>query len=357
MQTVNSSAMRAEAAPNAVPEQGPARGIGILGLLGILAVAAIVLSLFIGRYPVPPVTVCKVCLAKILPVAKDWPATVDALVLRIRLPRALLAFSVGAGLSVSGAAYQGMFRNPLVSPDILGASAAAGFGAALAILFDFNSAGIQTTAFLFSLLGVCLTYLISRIHKTTPVMMMVLAGVVVGSFFGGLLSITKYVADPDDKLPLIVFWLMGSLSKASMKDFLNILPAMLLGTIGLLAISWRINILAMGDREARSLGIQTELLKGIIVVCATLITASAVSVSGIIGWVGLIIPHAVRMLVGPDNRILLPATLFVGGIFLLFIDLIARSATAAEIPLGIITALIGAPFFAMLLRKSKQEMA
>jgi iron complex transport system permease protein len=249
-----------------------------------------------------------------------------------------------------------MFRNPLVSPDILGASAAAGFGAALALLLDFNSAGIQTTAFLFSLLGVLLTYLISRVHKTTPVMMMVLSGIVVGSFFGGLLSITKYVADPDEKLPLIVFWLMGSFSKATMKQFLNVLPSMLIGMIGLLAISWRINILAMGDKEARSLGVRTELLKGIIVICATLITASAVSVSGIIGWVGLVIPHAVRMLVGSNNRILLPATLFVGGIFLLSIDIVARSVTTAEIPLGIITSLIGAPFFALLLRQRKKEL-
>lgn len=331
-------------------------GMRVIGLLCLLALAAIAISLFIGRYPVPVATVCKVCLAKILPITSNWPATIDTLILQIRLPRALLAFIVGAGLSISGAAYQGMFRNPLVSPDILGASAAAGFGAALALLLDFNSAGVQTTAFLFSLLGVLLTYLISRVHKTTPVMMMVLSGIVVGSFFGGLLSITKYIADPDEKLPLIVFWLMGSLSKATMKQFLNVLPSMLIGMLGLLAISWRINILAMGDKEARSLGVRTELLKGIIVICATLITASAVSVSGIIGWVGLVIPHAVRMLVGSNNRILLPATLFVGGIFLLSIDIVARSVTTAEIPLGIITSLIGAPFFALLLRQRKKEL-
>jgi iron complex transport system permease protein len=260
---------------------------------------------------------------------------------------------VGASLSISGAAYQGMFRNPLVSPDILGVSAAAGFGAALAILLSGNSVAIQVSAFAFGILGVILTYLISRVYKTTPILMLVLSGVVVSAFFGALISVTKFVADPYQKLPAITFWLMGSLGTASLRDVVAMLPSIFLGTVGLMLVRWRINILSMGDEEARSLGVNTERLKIIIIFCATLLTAAAVCVSGIIGWVGLIIPHVGRMLVGPDHRWLLPASIALGAAYVLLMDDLARTVTSAEIPLGILTAIIGAPFFAYLLRRSK----
>jgi iron complex transport system permease protein len=260
---------------------------------------------------------------------------------------------VGAGLSISGASYQGMFRNPLVSPDILGVSAAAGFGASLAILMSLNEGMIQVLALAFGIVGVILTYLISRVYRTTPVLMLVLSGVVVGAFFSAMIAITKYVADPYTKLPAITFWLMGSLSTASARDIITILPSMLIGSVGLLLVSWRINILAMGDDEARSLGIRTELLKGVVIFCSTIVTAAAVCVSGIIGWVGLVIPHIARMMVGPDHRVLLPASIAIGSAYLLFVDNLARTLIAAEIPLGILTAIIGAPFFAYLLRRTK----
>ncbi len=309
-------------------------------------------SLFVGRFQVAPVDVIHILLAQLFPGAHDWPAPVETIVLQIRLPRALMAMCIGAGLSISGAAYQGVFRNPLVSTDILGVTAASGFGAALAILLSRSAFELQLIAFAFGLAGVALTYLLARVYQTTPVLMLVLSGVVVAAFFSALLSGAKYVADPESKLPAITYWLLGSLNGASLRGLATIVPPIVAGSVGLLLVRWRLNLLAMGDEEARSLGVRTEWLKGIVIVCTTLITAAAVSVCGIVGWVGLVIPHVGRMLVGPDHRLLLPATLSIGASYLLFIDDIARSATAGEIPLGILTALVGAPFFGYLLRKT-----
>jgi iron complex transport system permease protein len=309
-------------------------------------------SLFVGRFAVSPIDVARILFAQFFPIAPDWPKSVETIVLQIRLPRAIMAMCVGAGLSISGAAYQGMFRNPLVSTDILGVTAASGFGAAVALLLSANALGLQLTAFAFGLAGVALTYRLARIYQTTPVLMLVLSGVVVAAFFSALLSGAKYVADPESRLPAITYWLLGSLNAASIKGLAMALPPIILGSLGLLLVRWKLNVLAMGDEEARSLGVETERLKGIVIVCTTLITAAAVSVCGMVGWVGLVIPHVGRMLVGPDHRFLLPATLSIGASYLLFIDDIARTATAGEIPLGILTAIIGAPFFAYLLRRT-----
>jgi iron complex transport system permease protein len=298
-------------------------------------------------------TPVKLLLSKVFYIKPDWTPMVEAVIFQIRLPRAILAMFVGASLSISGASFQGMFKNPLVSPDILGVSAAAGFGAALIILTGGNAAAIQIFAFVFGIAGVALTYLISRVYKTTPILMLVLSGVVVGSLFSALISVTKYIADPYSRLPQITFWLMGSLASVSMKDVIKVIIPMIVGMTGLMLVSWRLNVLSMGDEEARSLGIRTEVLKGFIIVCCTLLSASAVSVVGMVGWVGLVIPHIGRMLVGPDHKVLLPATLSIGACFLLIVDDIARAATGAEIPLGILTAIIGAPFFAYLIRKTK----
>jgi iron complex transport system permease protein len=202
-------------------------------------------------------------------------------------------------------------------------------------------------------MGVIFAYMLSRIHKMTPILMLVLSGVIVSAFFSALISLIKYIADPFEKLPAITFWLMGSLSTASIKDILMIFFPMLVGVSGLLILGWRINILSMGDEEARSLGIKSELLKGIVIICATILTASAVCVSGIIGWVGLVIPHIARMIVGPDHCKLLPASLSIGASYLVLIDTVARTVSSAEIPLGILTAIIGLPFFAYLIRKTK----
>jgi iron complex transport system permease protein len=316
-------------------------------------VAAVCISFFLGRYPISPATLVKVLASRVVPIQRNWPDTVETVVFNIRLPRIILALCIGAGLSVSGAAFQGMFQNPLVSPDILGVTAGAGFGAALGILLGGNSLAVQVFALVFGTLAVALSYAISRVYKTTPTLMLVLSGIVVGAIFSALLSLTKYVADPKQKLPAIVFWLMGSLAAVSKRDVITTVPPILAGIVGLLMVRWRINILSMGDEEARSLGIKTDLLKRIIIVCCTVVTASAVSVCGIIGWIGLVVPHVGRMLVGPDHKALLPASLALGASYLLLIDDLARTLISAEIPLGILTAIVGAPFFAYLLRRTQ----
>ena len=310
-------------------------------------------SLFVGRFIVAPADVARILWSNVYPITHDWPASVETIVMQIRLPRAVLAMFVGAGLAASGSAYQGMFRNPLVSPDILGVTAASAFGAAVALLLSRNALELQAVAFAFGIGGVFCTYLLARVYRTTPVLMLVLSGVVVAAFFSALLSGAKYVADPESKLPAITYWLLGSLNGASTRSLAMALPPIIAGSTGLMFLRWQLNVLAMGDDEARSLGVRTEVLKAGVIVCTTLITAACVSVCGIVGWVGLVIPHLGRMLVGPDHRALLPMSLCIGAAYLLLIDDVARTATVGEIPLGILTALIGAPFFAYLLRKTR----
>lgn len=312
-------------------------------------------SLLVGRYSVSPATVLGIFRAQFQPVAHDWPAAAETILLQIRLPRAILAMLVGAGLSISGAAYQGMFRNPLVSPDILGVTAASGFGAALGLLLSRGALEIQLLSFAFGLLGVALSYGLARVQRTAPVLTLVLSGIVVAAFFSALLSAVKYIADPDSKLPAITYWLLGSLNNASSHVLMLVLPPIVAGIAGLLLLRWRLNVLALGDEEARSLGMRTEILKGVVIVCCTLITAACVSFCGMIGWVGLVIPHLGRMLVGPDHRVLLPVTLSLGASYLLLMDDLARTLTPGEIPLGILTAIIGAPFFAFLLRRGRAQ--
>lgn len=321
-------------------------------ILLLLPFLLLFVSLFVGRLDVGPGDVLRILTAQILPVTRSWPESVETIVIQIRLPRALMAMCVGAGLSISGAAFQGMFRNPLVSPDVLGVSAASGFGAALAILLSRSTLELQMIAFGFGLVGAAITFMLARVYRTTPVLMLVLSGVVVAAFFSALLSGAKYVADPESKLPAITYWLLGSFNTATLRMVMTVVPAIAAGVVGLLLVSWKLNLLSMGDEEARALGVQTERLKAGIVVCATLITAAAVSTSGVIGWVGLVMPHVARTLVGPDHRRLLPATLSVGASYLLVIDDVARAATAVEIPIGILTAIIGAPYFAYLLRRT-----
>ena len=328
------------------------RRVALLAMI-LVPLAALYVSLFVGRFTVPAADVARILASRLWPMTPDWPASVETIVLQIRLPRAILAMFVGAGLSVSGAAFQGMFRNPLVSPDILGVTAASGFGAALALLLSRGAFELELIAFLFGILGVGLTYLLARTYRSTPVLMLVLSGVIVAAFFSALLSGAKYLADPDSKLPVITYWLLGSLNGASMRSLSLALPPIVLGGAGLMLVRWRLNVLSMGDEEARSLGVRTDRLKGIIIICTTLITAAAVSVCGIVGWVGLVIPHLARMWVGPDHRALLPAACSIGATYLLLIDDVARTASASEIPLGILTAIVGAPFFAYLLRKTR----
>jgi len=327
-----------------------------IAALIIMPLLIFLISLFLGRLLIDPLTLIKVLCSKVfffIPMEKTWSDAVEIVVLRIRLPRAVMAMMVGAGLSISGAAFQGMFNNPLVSPYLLGVSSGAGFGAALAILMDRGAASIQFSSFLFGTLAVLLTYCISRVYKTTPLLMLVLSGIVVSSLFMSFISLIKFVADPEEKLPTIVFWIMGSFGGVRLEDIIITGPPIIIGIMGLLFVRWRINLMSMGDREARAMGTKVELLKVIIIICTTMISAAAVSVCGIIGWVGLVIPHICRMWVGPDHKVLLPTTIAVGACYLLIIDNFARTMTSSEIPLGILTAIIGAPFFAYLLRRSK----
>ncbi|MGA8708974.1 MAG: iron ABC transporter permease [Steroidobacteraceae bacterium] len=323
-------------------------------LLILLPLALLYVSLFVGRFAVSPRDVLHILASRVVPLPHDWSDAADTIVIQIRLPRAVLAMVVGAGLALSGAAFQGMFRNPLVSTDILGVTAAAGFGAALALLWSASALSLQLLSFAFGLAGVGLAYALARVYGSAPMLMLVLSGIVVAAFFSALLSGIKYLADPESRLPAITYWLLGSLNGTSVRTLLVAVPCIGVGCAGLLSLSWPLNVLTMGEEEARSLGVRTEWLKGSVIVFATLVTSAAVSVCGIVGWVGLVIPHLARLLVGPDHRALFPWTLSIGAGYLLLMDDLARTLTAGEIPLGILTALVGAPVFAFLLRRARQ---
>ncbi|HHV15476.1 MAG TPA: iron ABC transporter permease [Gelria sp.] len=322
-------------------------------LLVVAPLAFIFVSLFLGRYPVSISDVTYILWCKITGTPCSLPDICQTIVWDIRLPRAILGAMVGGCLSISGAAFQGIFRNPLVNSGILGVSSGAGFGAALAIILFNAIAPTYIFAFAFGVMAVILSYLIARVYNATPTIMLVLGGVIVSSVFSALISLTKYVADPMDQLPAIVFWLMGSLASARYQDIAIAGIPMVIGICGLLAIRWRVNVMSMGDKEARSLGINPVINKGIVIACATLATAGAVCVSGIIGWVGLVMPHIGRMLVGNDNRVLIPTSLSLGACFLILVDNLGRMLTGSEIPLGILTALVGGPFFVYLLKRTK----
>ena len=313
-------------------------------------ILCILTSFTLGRYPVSIRELLGVLGVKLgLPVSPFWSASVETAVWNIRLPRVLLSVLVGACLACAGAAYQGVFQNPMASPDILGASAGAGFGAALAILLGASSVGITVGAFAASLATVALVFTVSRHARGDRVLGLVLAGIMVSSLFQSGTSFLKLVADPNNQLPQITYWLMGSLSGAKWGDILFVLPAMLCGLIPLLLLRWQLNVITMGDDEARAMGVNAPKIRLGIVICSTLVTASAVSVSGMIGWVGLVIPHMMRRLVGSDYRFLMPASMLGGGIFLLVVDNVSRNVTTAGIPIGILTAFIGAPFFLWLI--------
>jgi iron complex transport system permease protein len=341
-----------------MPAQDKRLGIGIapgklILFLAFMLGAVAVIALMLGQSTIPAATIVKILASQLFPIDRSWPQTLESIVLDIRLPRLLAGILVGAGLSISGAAFQGLFRNPLVSPHILGVSAGAGLGAALAILFFGNIVAIQLFSFIFSLIAVSMTYGLSRVYRTTPILMLVLSGIIVGALFSSCTSLLKYIADPVNDMPSIVFWMLGSLNNASNRDMVIVGPIILIGIAVLLSIRWRINLLAMGEEDARALGVNTGRIRLTIIICATMISAAAVSVAGIIGWIGLVIPHIGRLLVGPDNKYLLPVVVLVGASYLVAVDTLARSAFTSEIPIGILTALVGAPIFAYLLRKTR----
>ncbi|WP_350454962.1 FecCD family ABC transporter permease [Slackia heliotrinireducens] len=345
---------------SASPVKKPRVGFAVKFAIGLVVMVAVVLASFmIGRYQnVDAIQAIKITLSQVfpfLPIEHDWAELDASVVLSIRWPRIIIALFVGAALSCSGAAYQGVFRNPLVSPDILGISAAAGFGAAVAIVFSNPySPIVQISAFVCAIGGVVLAYLLARVKGSIPNVMLILAGVVVAAVFNAGISMMKYLADPEEQLPAITFWLMGSLTGIRWENLAYCVPIISVSLIVLLLFSWRLNLLTMGDDEAKSMGIKASRLKTIVIVCATAMTATAVSQAGTIGWIGLVIPHMARMIAGPDHSKLIPMSAVMGGTFLLLIDDLTRVISETALPLSIPIALIGAPFFAILLRRTKQ---
>lgn len=323
----------------------------IIGGLGIGLLITAVVSLWLGRYPIPVKDVLGILLARLYPLNQFWTDRAETVLLNIRLPRIILACLVGCCLSAAGAAYQGVFQNPMAAPDILGASAGAAFGAALAILNSGSSGTIIISAFLFSLLTVSIAYSVSRKVKGKGILGLILSGIVIGSLFSAATSFIKLVADPADQLPAITYWLMGSLAGTTLGEIKFAIIPVVLGLIPLFLLRWRMNVLTVGDDEARTMGINTVRVRFIVIICSTLITAASVSISGMIGWIGLVIPHVARKIVGNNYVHLLPASLLCGAIFLLLTDNVSRSLLATEIPLGILTAFIGAPFFIYLITR------
>lgn len=320
----------------------------ILLILIIALFIVFLASLSMGRYAISLEKVFR-----ILFLGQRTDSVATMVIFNIRFPRVIAALAVGAALSVTGASFQGVFKNPLVSSYQLGVSSGAGFGAALAIILGSGVFFTQISAFVFGIVAVVASFAMSRLYKGTSALTLVLSGLIVGSFFSALVSLMQYVADPRDTLPAIVFWLMGSLASVTTSNLVPALTVIVVGILGLIIVRWRINILAMGEDEAQSLGINLKVLMGIVVASCTIATASAVCISGVIGWVGLVIPHISRMLVGPDFKKLIPTSILIGGVYLTVIDDIARTLIAGEIPLGILTAIVGTPFFAYLLWKSR----
>lgn len=318
-------------------------------VLGAVFLAVLLGSLLLGRYALSPGQLLHMLWTKVTGGAADWPLSDDKVVFAVRLPRVAAAALVGAALAVSGAAYQGMFRNPMVSPDILGASTGAGFGAAVAILLGAGYFGISAAAFCYGLLAVAAAWLVSRLSRTNQTVALILAGMMISSLFSAGTSFVKLVADTQQQLPAITYWLMGSLSSVKDTDVLFLSIPVTLGMVPLLALRWRMNLLTLGEEEAQSMGVNTRRLRGTVIVCATLLTSASVAVSGMIGWVGLVIPHFCRMLFGYDYRRLIPAGALFGASFLLIVDDIARLVTTGELPLGILTAFVGAPLFVYLI--------
>jgi len=325
------------------------RGAYCIAAFAVLFAVIFVVSFAIGKYPVSPGTLFRVFFGKLTGADKTWSNEAELVVFKIRMPRILAGLMIGAGLSSAGAAYQGLFRNPMVSPDVLGASAGAGFGAAVCIFLGKNYAVVSLGAFICGIAAVGAAYLISARARQNPTLGMVLAGIMISSLFSSGTSFIKLIADPNNVLPSITFWLMGSIAGIREKELVYAAIPILCGMAVLFVLRWKMNLLAMGEDEARSMGVNTKIMRVVIVAAATLITAACVAVSGLIGWIGLVIPHFARMTAGYDYRVMLPVSMLMGASFMMLVDDIARSLVTAEIPLGILTAFVGAPFFLYLI--------
>ena len=319
-------------------------------ILGILPFLAALICLGIGRYSMSVSETVTTLFSKFTNAKVD--NTAYTVIFNVRLPRIILAAVVGAGLSCAGAAFQGLFSNPLATPDTLGVASGASFGAVLAMLIGGNMIGIQGMALIFGLISCLITFLIGRSSRRGSIVMIVLAGLVVSSVFEALVSLMKYVADPQDELPVITYWLMGSMSRANYKNLVMGIPFIVIGIIIIFALRWRLNILSFNEDEARSLGVNVKILRAAFILASSIITASCVSMCGQVGWVGLLVPHISRMMRGNNNCKVIPVSISLGAFFMIVMDTFARSATASEIPISILTAIIGAPVFIVLLKKT-----
>lgn len=327
-------------------------------LLFFLLIVAAVWSLTVGNYPISLVEQGRYMLH-----ACSWASQpegarsqlIGVVLCDIRAPRLVAAILIGAALSTSGAAYQSMFVNPLVSPGLLGVLAGSAFGAALGMLSDLPWSLVQGAAFAGGVLAVALALGLAKICQGDRLLLLVLGGVISTALFTALLSAVKYVADPNNQLPAITYWLMGGLSRADKDTVLKAAPLFIVGMTGLFFFSRQLDLLSLGDEEAQSLGLSVGKVRLILIALSTVLSAATVSIAGLIGWVGLIIPHAGRMLVGPVNRKLLPTAALMGGLYLLLVDDISRMAFGVEIPLGILTALAGIPFFPLVLRNARKS--
>jgi iron complex transport system permease protein len=329
------------------------KGVGLPGALAAVTLAAALAALFVGPFPASPGEVLRVIASRLVHGPRGSAAlALETAILQVRLPRVALALLVGMALACSGVAYQSVFQNPLVSAHILGVASGASFGAAAAITASAGPVVVQLSAFCGGLLAVAVVLAAVRLFPASSSLHMVLMGIVASSFFSALVSLLIYFAAPDQEMSAIVFWLMGSLSAASPATLAMTLPVILFGLALLLALRWRLNVLSMGDEDAQVLGVHVGRTRLAVVLCCTLVTAAAVCAAGVIGWVGLVIPHLGRILAGADHRRLLPTAILLGGLFLLLVDGAARTLSTAEIPLGILTGLVGAPVFAMLLYRS-----
>ncbi|MEL7623909.1 MAG: iron ABC transporter permease [Clostridiales bacterium] len=337
----------------------PGRTTLTVALLVLILAALFIVSFLMGRFDISLGQVYRVLSSHLLRQECAEPDIVKSVVLKVRTPRIFAAILIGGALAVSGAVYQGLFKNPMVSPDIMGASSGAGFGAALAILMSFSFTGIQITSFIFGILAVVLAYSICTAvsQGKDSILILVLSGMVISTLFSSFITLSKFVADPYSKLPEITYWLMGTLSATTSADVRVLIIPLLIGFVPLFLLRWRLNAMAFGDEEAQAMGLNTKRLRIIFIATSTLLTAACVAIAGMIGWVGLIIPHFSRMIVGPNYKTLLPVSFLIGGIFMLGVDNIARTAFSMEIPLGILTSIIGAPFFVYLLFKRKKNSA
>ena len=333
-------------------------GAAALGLtLFVLLIIAGIFAVCVGKFQVTPSEVLEILWCRMWGLESRFPAMTVNVVMELRIPRILASILVGAALALSGAAYQGIFCNPLISPDFLGVSGGACVGAALAILLSLTSGYIQLFAFIGGIAAVALAMTLPILFRDNSNIMLVLSGIIVGSAMSSIMGFIKYTADPDTQLAAITYWTMGSFGYISLADLLPILPLMFLSALILHLLSWRIDLLSLGEQEAQALGINVKLVRSVIILCATLLTASSVCIAGTISWVGLVIPHLGRMMTGPNNTKLLPVSGLLGGLFMLVVDTLTRTIGTAEMPISILTGIVGAPFYAWLLWRQRKGKA